>query len=81
MGYVYHYIVNCNECKKRYHVARTSEVYNLVKDLPWQLSKEAKKHREEEKRPSLLSTQLIIQQRRMSYYKNGWNILYSLRTR
>jgi uncharacterized Zn finger protein len=42
IGYI-GYIVKCNNCGKKRHVARTKEVYEIVKDQPWVKSKELKK--------------------------------------
>lgn len=39
----FHYRVHCKDCKKSYHVERTQEIYELVKDQKWIYSKNAKK--------------------------------------
>ena len=40
MGKVFHYGVKCKSCGARYHVERTKEVYEKVKGLSWQTSKQ-----------------------------------------
>jgi late competence protein required for DNA uptake (superfamily II DNA/RNA helicase) len=42
-GTVYHYKLWCNDCKKVYHVKRTSAVYEQVKDQPWIKSSSVKR--------------------------------------
>lgn len=41
----FHYKIRCLDCKKNYHVPRTRFIFEKVKDLPWILSKNARKLR------------------------------------
>lgn len=43
MGKVYHYKLICTTCGKSYHVKRTKEVFEKVKNTPWIKSKAVKK--------------------------------------
>lgn len=42
LGYI-GYKSECRDCGRKRHVARTKEVYEIVKDQPWLKSKELKK--------------------------------------
>ena len=39
----FHYGVKCLDCRKKYKVERTKEIYEKVKDQKWEYSKNAKR--------------------------------------
>jgi len=40
----FHYGVKCLNCQRKYHVERSKEIFEKVKDLPWEYSKHSSQH-------------------------------------
>jgi len=38
-GKSFHYKLHCRTCKTQYHIQRSKEVFELVKDTPWIVGK------------------------------------------